>query len=105
MNRLSNFEKYPATTLFSAFALSIGLGVGMFFSSAAQDGGTVFELRMYTATQGNLDNLHARFRDHTISLFRKHGIEVVGYWTPTNEEDRDLVYILEHQSQAAATAS
>ena len=48
MNRLSNYKNYLTTTLFSAFALSIGLGVGMFFSSAAQDSGTVFELRMYT---------------------------------------------------------
>lgn len=77
MNRPSNFKKRLATTVFSAFALSVGLGVGMFFNSAAQDSGTVFELRMYTATEGNLDNLHARFRDHTTSLFRKHGIEVV----------------------------
>jgi hypothetical protein len=105
MNRLSNYKNYLTTTLFSAFALSIGLGVGMFFSSAAQDSGTVFELRMYTATEGKLDNLHVRFRDHTTRLFRKHGIEVVGYWTLTSEEERDLVYILEHQSQAAANAS
>jgi len=37
--------------------------------SMAQEEGKVFELRTYTATPGNLDNLHARFRDHTTRIF------------------------------------
>jgi len=91
----------------SLLTLIIGLATGMFMSSQAQDEGKVFELRTYTATPGNLMNLHARFRDHTTRIFNKHGMEVVGYWTPTSEEERDdtLVYILEHASQEAANAS
>ena len=48
--------------------------IGTFFAASAQDQ-KVFELRTYQATPGNLDNLHARFRDHTIRIFRKtwHG--------------------------------
>jgi hypothetical protein len=67
----------------------------------------VFELRTYQATPGNLGNLHARFRDHTIRIFRKHGMEVVGFWSPTSEEERDdiLVYLLAHDSRDAADAS
>ena len=38
----------------------------------------VYELRTYTTNEGKLDNLHARFRDHTVGLFKKHGIESVG---------------------------
>ena len=43
--------------------------------------GDVYELRTYTTNPGKLDALNARFRDHTIRLFQKHGIESVGYWT------------------------
>lgn len=86
--------------------LLVGLSAGLLISSSAQDQ-KVFELRTYTATPGNLDNLHARFRNHTTRIFAKHGMEVVGYWTPTDPElaDDTLVYILEHESRTAADAS
>ncbi len=91
----------------SLFSLSIGLGAGILVSTSAQDMGKVFELRIYTATPGNLENLHARFRDHTTLIFGNHGMKVVGYWTPTSEEESEntLVYMLEHASQDAADAS
>ena len=91
----------------SLFSLSIGLGAGILVSTSAQDMGKVFELRIYTATPGNLDNLHARFRDHTTRIFGNYGMKVVGYWTPTSEEESEntLVYMLEHASQDAADAS
>ena len=100
-------KKVLKTASISLFSLIIGLGVGVLVSSSAQDDGKVFELRIYTATPGNLDNLHARFRDHTTRIFGKHDMKVVGYWSPTSEEERDdtLVYILEHASQEAANAS
>jgi len=91
----------------SLFSLSIGLAAGILVTTSAQDMGKVFELRIYTATPGNLDNLHARFRDHTTRIFGNHGMKVVGYWTPTSEEESEntLVYMLEHASQDAADAS
>lgn len=100
---MNKFFKASATSIIS---LVIGLGAGIFFSTSAQDQ-KVFELRTYQATPGNLDNLHARFRDHTTRIFRKHGMEVVGYWSPTSEEERDdtLVYLLSHDNQDAADAS
>ena len=84
----------------------VGVIIGTFFTASAQDQ-KVFELRTYKATPGNLDNLHARFRDHTIRIFRKHGMEIVGFWSPTSEDERDdiLVYLLAHDSQEAADAS
>ena len=87
-------------------SLIVGVGAGIFFTTSAQDQ-KVFELRTYRATPGNLDNLHARFRDHTIKIFRKHGMGVVGFWSPTSEEEKDdiLVYLLTHDSQEAADAS
>ena len=91
----------------SLISLIVGLGAGMLVTSSAEDDGKVFELRTYTATPGNLDNLHARFRDHTTRIFGKHGMKVVGYWSPTSEEETDdtLIYIREHASQEAADAS
>lgn len=70
--------------------------------------GRVFELRTYTASPGKLEALNARFRDHTTALFKKHGMEVVGFWEPLDKEagaGEKLVYMLAHQSRAAAEAS
>ena len=61
-----------------------------------------FEMRTYTAAEGKLEALHARFRDHTNALFLKHGMHVIGYWVPdapakADEVDRSkntLVYLL-----------
>lgn len=67
-----------------------------------------FELRTYTASPGNLAALDARFRDHTIALFSKHGMEHIGYWhlMPGQKgAEETLVYLLAHQSKAAADAS
>ena len=67
----------------------------------------VYELRTYTTNEGKLDNLNNRFRDHTIRLFDKHGMESVGYWVPTAEpaSQNTLIYVLKHASRDAATAS
>ncbi len=67
----------------------------------------VYEMRTYTTNEGKLDALHARFRDHTMKLFEKHGIENVGYWTPVDEErSKDtLIYIIKHKDRDAAKRS
>ena len=68
----------------------------------------VFELRTYTATKGNLGNLNARFKDHTIKLFEKHGMTNVVYWNVLKGQkgdDKTLVYLLAHKSQEAAKKS
>jgi hypothetical protein len=75
---------------------------------AVGGGPRVFELRTYTASQGHLDALNARFRDHTVALFTKHGMEQFGYWTPMKGlkgADDTLIYILAHKSKEAAEAS
>jgi hypothetical protein len=67
----------------------------------------VFELRVYTCDPGRLDVLHARFRDHTIELFARHGMTNVAYFTPQDEPKSatTLVYVLKHESREAATRS
>jgi hypothetical protein len=76
-------------------------------TGAKAEGGAVFELREYHTFEGKLDGLLARFRDHTIAIFKRHGIESVAYWTPTDEplRDKTLVYILKHPNREAATAN
>ena len=73
----------------------------------AESADRVFELRTYTAPEGKLPNLQARFRDHTMRIFENHGITNVGYWTPQDEPNASntLVYIIAHDSREAAAAS
>lgn len=77
----------------------------LFLASSTR--GDVFELRTYTTNEGKLDNLNARFRDHTVRLFEKHGIQSVGYWVPTDAEQskNTLIYVIRHQSRETAKAS
>jgi len=64
----------------------------------------VYELRTYTCYDGKLEALKARFRDHTIALFKRHGMESIGYWVPQDPEKskNTLIYILAHPSLEAA---
>ena len=64
----------------------------------------VYELRTYTCYEGKLDALKARFRDHTIAIFKRHGMENVGYWVPSDpaRSKNTLIYILAHPSLEAA---
>jgi uncharacterized protein (DUF1330 family) len=78
-------------------------------SSAAGKGGAtadrVFELRTYFTNEGKLDDLHKRFRDHTCELLKKHGAELIGFWTPLDEANgkgRKLVYMVAFPSREAA---
>ena len=70
-------------------------------------GERVFELRTYTAAPGKLEALLARFRDHTVALFEKHGMTNVGYWVPSDppRSEDTFVYLLAHESREAAAAS
>jgi hypothetical protein len=74
---------------------------------ARAQGRKVFELRTYTAPEGKLDDLVARFRNDTLRIFEKHGMENVGYWLPTDApaSSNTLIYILAHDSRDAATKS
>lgn len=69
--------------------------------------GRVYELRTYTTHEGRLDALHARFRNHTMKLFEKHGMKNEQYWVPTDEarSKNTLIYIVSHESQEAAKKS
>ena len=67
----------------------------------------VFELRTYYAAPGKMKALHARFRDHTNKLFAKHGMTIIGFWSPIDEKQAEekLIYILAFPSKEAADKS
>ncbi len=68
----------------------------------------VFQLRTYTSVPGKLPNVHARFRDHTTRLFRKHGMTNLGYWEvipKDGAESNTLIYVLAHPSKEAGEKS
>ncbi len=75
----------------------------LFLLSAAAFG-KIYELRTYTTEPGKLEALKARFRDHTIRIFNKHGMESIGYWVPEDpaRSSNTLIYILAHPSREAA---
>ena len=67
-----------------------------------------FELRTYYAAPGRLEALSARFRDHTMALFARHGITVEGFWQAPDEADPTsgtLVYVCSYPSREAAAAA
>ncbi len=70
----------------------------------AQGKGRVFEIRTYTAPDGKLADLHARFRNHTMRIFAKHGMTSVAYFAPQDAplSGNTLVYVISHESREAA---
>ena len=61
----------------------------------------------YYAHPGKMEALHARFRDHTNKLFVKHGMTLIGYWSPMDAKlaEEKLIYILAYPSKVAADKS
>ena len=91
-----------------AFAAGfVARGVAPLGSVAHAQTGKVYELRTYTAPEGKLGELQARFRNHTRRIFDKHRMKSVGYWVPADApaSQNTLIYILEHQSRDEAKAN
>jgi hypothetical protein len=97
----------PSRIVSAVALLAIGFAAGSWNAlnvAHAQGAGKVYEMRTYTAPDGKLPNLQARFRDHTIRIFNKHGMRSVGYWVPQDAPTKDntLIYIISHDSREAA---
>ncbi len=86
--------------LFAALMLSTTAAV-----FAADKDTRVFEMRTYYSPAGKLDELHARFRNHTMELFVKHGMTNIGYWVPIENTDNKLIYVLAYPSREAREKS
>lgn len=97
-----------ATVTVAAAIFAAGFTVGGFVQRwgvvNAQSGRRVYELRTYTAPEGKLGDLQARFRNHTVKLFEKHGITSVGYFVPQDapQSQNTLIYVLAHKDRESA---
>ncbi len=97
------FKKLVPTLLIALTAVAAGYWFGKITTAHAAEN-RVFEIRTYTTEEGKLDALHARFRDNTMRIFKKHGMTSVGYFAPTDEplSKNTLIYILSFPSRDAA---
>ena len=104
MKRRTLLQSLPAITLLPSAAWATSQPKGDPGDPAST---TVYELRVYHANEGKLDDLLKRFREHTTKLFEKHGMKNVAYWTPLDEpaKSNTLIYVLAHPSREAAAAN
>jgi hypothetical protein len=88
----------------AVFALGISIVAPSHAADATQ---RVFEIRTYTTAEGKLQDLHQRFREHTMKLFERHGMVNIAYWTPQDPKlaGNTLIYVLAHKSRQAAADS
>jgi hypothetical protein len=89
------------TVLFLAAAMAASTAIP---PAGAQEHARVFELRTYTCYEGKLPDLLARFRNHTMRIFEKHGMTSIAYWVPQDSpaSQNTLIYIIAHPSREAA---
>jgi hypothetical protein len=99
-------------TAMAALAAAFSLGYLVRGSVPAEpvafaQGNRVFELRTYTAADGKLDLLHARFRNHTLGFFKKYGMTSVLYGRPLDAplSQNTMLYLLAYPSRQAAAKS
>ncbi|MEH2207345.1 MAG: NIPSNAP family protein [Nostoc sp.] len=63
--------------------------------------GNIYELRIYHSIPGRLPALIARFQNHTLRIWEKHGIRQAGFWTTLiGESNQQLTYLLAWDSLA-----
>ena len=100
----------PRSAMVAAAMMFLSVGAALLVRhSQAEDqavnDSTVSELRTYICLEGRLPALHARFRDHTMKLFEKHGMVNGMYWTPTDGEATALKERLPDEPSPSSTAS
>ena len=104
-SRLGKFFRHAAAIIIVAATalLPVRAISGESLSPPPQVG--LYELRVYTAADGKMPELDARFRDHTISLFRKHGMTPIAFFHPENPDDNRLIYLMGYKDRAARDAA
>jgi hypothetical protein len=63
----------------------------MYTADPARDGVGQFK--------GGINELHQRFREKEVAIFKKHGAEIVGVWQQMNNPDT-LVWMLAYRDRA-----
>lgn len=105
MKRRTLLQSLPAAALLPAASWAASAGTKD--ANSPETATAVFELRVYHLYDGKLDDLLRRFREHTMTIFERHGMKNVAYWTPIDEplKGKTLFYILAHPSREAAKAN
>src|SRR5262245_47636754 len=85
--------------------LAVVFAVAGTHTSLGASDARVYEIRIYYAAPAKLEALQARFRDHTMKLFEKHGMVNIGYWVPLENTDNKLIYILAYPNREAREKS
>ena len=91
--------------------LSLSVAFSLLFLSFTPDKESLkkdtrlYELRTYYAEPGKLEDLVARFRNHSTKILAKHGMKNEGYWLPIDNKDNKLVYLLSYPSREARDKS
>lgn len=96
------------SVLFAALALAAIVMPAAAQETVLDPRAAIYELRVYHANPGKLDTLNARFREHTLKLFEKHGMRNVAYWIEQPSEqspDGKVIYVLAFPSREARDAS
>jgi NIPSNAP len=74
---------------------------GEFSRARERDITMIHELRIYRTLPGRLPNLLARFQNHTLRIWEKHGIRQAGFWTTLiGESNNELTYLIAWESLA-----
>ena len=101
-------KMWTAAAVAAAFVAGfMARGVGPGEPVVQAQSARVFELRTYTAPDGKLEDLHKRFRDHTMRIFKNHNITNVVYFRPQDAplSQNTLIYLIAHPSREAAKAN
>ena len=107
MSMTQTNRRLPTAASFALVLLTFALSV---IAADDQPPGKLYELRLYTTNEGKLPDLDARFRDHTMKLFERHGIENIAYWhvtegAPGDDAKNLLVYLIAHKDKESAEKS
>ena len=99
-------------TMWSAAAIGAAFVLGFVARGVSEpvveaQSARVFELRTYTAPDGKLEELHKRFKDHTMRIFKNHNMTNIAYFRPQDAplSQNTLVYLIAHPSREAAKAN
>lgn len=61
----------------------------------------IYELRLYHAMPGKMPALLRRFEEHTLKIWTRTGIRLVGFWTTLiGENNQQLTYMLAWENMA-----
>jgi hypothetical protein len=105
MNRRGILGGMKASYLLSFLCgAAVMFGFSTLSRSNAESLHHVYELRLYHVNEGKMDALKARFGNYTDSIFKRHNMKSVGYWSPEDAPSSQnlFIYILEHPSRQEA---